>query len=76
MPKIPISAELDRLTDLYRNSGYLRFTRDELVGLWDTLDVSLLQPSIDPFEQLEILQRLRERRENPTGQPGDTLKKR
>ena len=64
--KNPISAELDRLTDLYRNSGYLRFTRDELVGLWDTLDVSLLQPGIDPFEQLEILQRLRERRENPT----------
>lgn len=64
--KNPISAELDRLTDLYRNSGYLRFTRDELVGLWDTLDVSFLQPGIDPFEQLEILQRLRERRENPT----------
>lgn len=64
--KNPISAELDRLTDLYRNSGYLRFTRDELVGLWDTLDVSLLQPGIDPFEQLEILQRLGERRENPT----------
>jgi outer membrane protein assembly factor BamA len=61
-----ISAELDRLTDLYRNTGYLRFTRDELVALWDTLDVSLLEPGIDPFEQLEILQRLRERRENPT----------
>lgn len=61
-----ISAELDRLTDLYRNTGYLRFTRDELVGLWDTLDVSLLQAGIDPFEQLEILQKLRERRENPT----------
>lgn len=64
--KGPISAEMDRLTDLYRNTGYLRFTRDELVGLWDTLDVSLLQATIDPFEQLEILQRLRERRENPT----------
>lgn len=64
--KNPISAEFDRLTELYRNSGYLRFTRDELVGLWDTLDVSLLQATIDPFEQLEILQKLRQRRENPT----------
>src|SRR5690606_6740515 len=64
--KSPISAELDRLTELYRNSGYLRFTRDELIGLWDTLDVSLLQPTLDPFEQFEALQRLRERRENPT----------
>ena len=54
------------MTDVYRNTGYLRFTRDELVGLWDTLDVSLLQPGLDPFEQLEILQKLRERRENPT----------
>jgi outer membrane protein insertion porin family len=64
--KNSISAEFDRLTDLYRNTGYLRFTRDELVGLWDTLDVSLLQATLDPFEQLEILQRLRERREKPT----------
>lgn len=64
--KGPISAEIDRLTELYRNSGYLRFTADGLVGLWDTLDVSLLQPGIDPFEQLEILQKLRQRRENPT----------
>lgn len=64
--KGPISAELDRLTELYRNSGYLRFSRDELIGLWDTLDISLLQPTLDPFEQLELLQKLRERRENPT----------
>jgi outer membrane protein insertion porin family len=61
-----ISEELDRLTELYRNNGYLKFNRDELVGLWDTLDVSLLTPSLDPFEQLEILQKLRLRRENPT----------
>jgi len=64
--KVPISAELDRLTELYRNNGYLKFSRDELIGLWDTLDVSFLQPSLDPFEQLEILQRLQERRLNPT----------
>ncbi|MEO8406537.1 MAG: hypothetical protein ABI480_18140, partial [Chitinophagaceae bacterium] len=64
--KNQISSELDRLTELYRNNGYLRFSRDELIGLWDTLDVSLLQPTLDPFEQLQILQKLRERRNNPT----------
>lgn len=64
--KAPISAELDRLTELYRNNGYLRFTRDELIGLWDTLDVSLLLPTLDPFEQMELLQQLRERRQKPT----------
>ena len=64
--KAPISSELNRLVDLYRNSGYLRFGREELIGLWDTLDVSLLRPTFDPIEQLEILQKLKERRENPT----------
>ncbi len=62
----PIYSELGRLTELYRNNGYLRFSQDELIGLWDTLDVSLLAPSLDPFEQLELLQKLRERREKPT----------
>lgn len=64
--KVTISSELDRLVELYRNSGYLRFGREVLIGLWDTLDVSLLRPTFDPLEQLEILQKLKERRENPT----------
>ena len=64
--KSPISVELDRLTEVYRNTGYLKFNREDLVGIWDTLDASLLQPTLDPFEQLEVLQKLRERRENPT----------
>ncbi len=64
--KGPISSELDRLVELYRDNGYLRFGRELLIGLWDTLDVSLLRPTFDPIEQLEILQKLKERRENPT----------
>jgi len=64
--KATISVELDRLVNLYRNNGYMRFSRQELIGLWDTLDVSLLRPTVDPLEQLEILQKLKERRENPT----------
>jgi outer membrane protein insertion porin family len=64
--KANISVELDRLVDLYRNNGYMRFSREELYGLWDTLDVSLLRPNLDPLEQLELLQKLRERRNNPT----------
>lgn len=64
--KTAISDELDRLVTLYRNNGYMRFGREELIGLWDTLDISLLQPAFDPLEQLEQLQKLRERRENPT----------
>lgn len=61
-----ISNELDRLVDIYRNNGYMRFTREELIGLWDTLDVSLLRPTFDPFEKIQQLEKLRQRRENPT----------
>lgn len=64
--KANISVELDRLVDLYRNNGYMRFSREELYGLWDTLDVSLLRPTLDPLEQLALLDKLRERRNNPT----------
>ncbi|HWR32215.1 MAG TPA: hypothetical protein VN451_01715, partial [Chitinophagaceae bacterium] len=64
--KSTISQELDRLTLIYRNKGYLKFGRDLLQGLWDTVDVSLLKPGIDPLEQLEILEQLKERRLNPT----------
>ncbi|MFI5129745.1 MAG: BamA/TamA family outer membrane protein [Chitinophagales bacterium] len=61
-----ISAEIDRLTELYRNNGYMRFTRDGLIGMWDTVDVAFLQPAIDPLEQLVQLQRLKERRQRPS----------
>ena len=61
-----ISAELNRLVDLYRNNGYLRFSRDEMIGVWDTVDASLLRPTLDPLEQILQLQELQKRRENPT----------
>jgi outer membrane protein insertion porin family len=64
--KATISLELDRLTDLYRNNGYLRFGRDLLQGLWDTVDVSFFDPNLDPFEQVQMLEKLKEQRKNPT----------
>ena len=64
--KATISQELDRLVNIYRDNGYMRFGREELIGLWDTLDVSLLKPTFDPFEEIENLQKMKERRENPT----------
>ena len=64
--KSAVSQELDRLVNLFRDNGYMRLSREELIGLWDTLDVSLLKPTFDPFEEIENLQRIKERRENPT----------
>ncbi len=37
--KTNISNEMDRMVSLLRNSGYMRFDRNELYGLWDTVDV-------------------------------------
>ncbi|WP_346237905.1 BamA/TamA family outer membrane protein [Niabella insulamsoli] len=62
----PISTELDRLVELYRNNGYLLFSRNNLYALWDTLDLDLLEPTLDPLEQIDQLQKLQERKENPT----------
>ncbi|HEY1114804.1 MAG TPA: BamA/TamA family outer membrane protein [Chitinophagaceae bacterium] len=64
--KPQIAAERDRLTDVFRNNGYLRFSSDELIAVWDTVGLALLRPTLDPLEQLEQLEALRQRRENPT----------
>src|SRR5258706_4350775 len=61
-----IAAELDRLVVVYRKRGYLRITRDELVCGWDALDSCLLTPALDPFEQLQQLQEIKQHRENPS----------
>ncbi|RYZ24261.1 MAG: hypothetical protein EOO16_01610 [Chitinophagaceae bacterium] len=60
-----LSAELDRLTNIYRNNGYLRMTREELRVLWDTVGIGLLRPTADPLQQAELLEALQRRRENP-----------
>lgn len=64
--KALIGGELDRLTDVYRNSGYLRFSRDELLAVFDTVGLALLRPTLDPLEQAEQFEALRRRRLNPT----------
>ena len=60
-----ISTEFNRLVDLYRNNGYLLFSFEDLLAVWDTVGLSLLRPTIDPIEQAEQLQELQRRRANP-----------
>jgi len=61
-----IAMELDRLVELYRNKGYMKFTRNELVAVWDTLNVSLLQPTVNPMEQIELINAMSKQKKNPT----------
>ncbi len=63
--KTAISAELDRLVNLYRNNGYMRFSREEIIGVWDTLNPAILNPSLDPFEQIALLDSIRKSSANP-----------
>ncbi|MBA2745714.1 MAG: BamA/TamA family outer membrane protein [Flavisolibacter sp.] len=63
---IPVLAqEINRLSDVYRNNGFLRFSSEELLVLWDTVGIDLLRPTLDPIEQARQLERLRQRRANP-----------
>ena len=61
-----ISSEFNRLVDVYRNNGYLRFSFDDLVAVWDTVGLALLRPTLDPFEQASQLEELQRKRANPT----------
>jgi outer membrane protein assembly factor BamA len=64
--KTTISNEFDRLSYLFQNNGYMRFGRDMLQGVWDTLNPAIFNPSLDPFEQIALLDSLRKSRINPT----------
>src|SRR5215203_103041 len=61
-----ISTEFNRLVDHYRNNGYLLFSFDDLIAVWDTVGLALLRPTLDPIEQAQQLQELQRRRANPT----------
>lgn len=60
--KEAIAGELDRLSALFRNNGYLRMSRSALIAEADTTDPSLVSLDNDPIEQLLEAQR---RKENP-----------
>jgi outer membrane protein insertion porin family len=61
-----MSAELDRLVELFHNHGYYYFAKDDLVIVRDTVVSALIDPNLDPFQQARLLEELRRKRENPT----------
>jgi outer membrane protein insertion porin family len=72
--KALISTEFNRLTDIYRNNGFLRFSFEELLAIYDTVGIGLLRPTLDPLEQAQLLEELRQRQENPTADIEVTLR--
>ena len=61
-----LSDELDRLVALFQDSGYYRFTKEDLVIIKDTVVAGLIDPTLDPFQQAALLEELRKKREHPT----------
>jgi outer membrane protein insertion porin family len=61
-----ISSELDRLLNLYRDNGYYKLTKEDLYAEHDTVVAALIDPNLDAFEQLELLDSLQNRKKEPT----------
>ncbi|HSB93069.1 MAG TPA: hypothetical protein VLC28_08135 [Flavitalea sp.] len=61
-----IAAELDRMVTLFRNNGYYKITKDDLYAEHDTVVAALIDPTLDPFEQIRLLDSLQKKKENPT----------
>ncbi len=61
-----ISAELDRLLSIYRDNGYFKLTREDLYAELDTVVAALIDPTLDPFEQFELLDSLSRKSREPT----------
>jgi outer membrane protein insertion porin family len=61
-----ISDELDRLVNIFRNNGYYKFSKADLVVERDTVVAALIDPTLDPFQQAALLEVLKRKREHPT----------
>jgi outer membrane protein assembly factor BamA len=58
--------EINRLVDTFRNHGYYHFSKEDLYVEHDTVFAALIDPSLDPLEQAELMEKLRLKKENPT----------
>lgn len=58
-----IAAELDRLVTLYRKRGYFLMRRNNIAAVVDTLNPLLLKLTLDPFEQVRILEQAKQQQQ-------------
>ena len=61
-----ISNELDRLLQIYHDNGYYKIAKEHLYAEQDTVVSALIDPGLDPFEQLALLDSLQRKKDNPT----------
>ncbi|MFM2146081.1 MAG: hypothetical protein RL732_917, partial [Bacteroidota bacterium] len=61
-----ISSEIDRILQVLHNNGYYKINRDDLYAEVDTVVSQLIDPSLDPFEQIRLLDSLKKSSSDPT----------
>jgi outer membrane protein insertion porin family len=61
-----MSDELDRLVTIFRNNGYYRFSKEDMLVVLDTVVSALIDPNLDPFQQEALMLELRRKRDHPT----------
>ncbi len=61
-----ISDEIDRLVNLFRNNGYYKISGKDIYAELDTVVAGLIDPALDPFQQAQLLEELKKKRQNPT----------
>lgn len=61
-----LSTEIDRLLTSFRDNGYYKITRESVYAEVDTVVAALIDPTLDPFEQIRLLDSLRRKRDKPT----------
>jgi outer membrane protein insertion porin family len=64
--RLILTNEISRLVDSFRNNGYFRFSKEDLYAEHDTVFAALINPSLDPIEQAELLEKFKQKKENPT----------
>lgn len=61
-----ISNEKDRISTIFRNNGYYKFNKEDIYAEADTTDRKLLTLTLDPAEQIKLLEEAAKmRKENP-----------
>ena len=60
-----ISAEIDRLLGVLHNNGFYKMSRNDLYAEVDTVALELIDPDLDPFEQMQLLDSLRKLQRRP-----------
>jgi outer membrane protein insertion porin family len=61
-----LDAERRRIASYFRNNGYLKFTKDDIRIIADTVNYALLKTTNDPIEQQELFEKAAAFNDTPT----------